>query len=111
MQTEKHNTWRGICAFLLLFSLLLSLFPLAACARKEEVLTVRVLDVGEGDAILLSVGKHFMLIDATEAEEHDALFGQLASAGVKKLDRFVITHPHADHFGCARSVIERYTPE
>ncbi len=111
MQEKKRDICRGILCLALLFALVFAALSFSACARGRDTFTVRVLDVGQGDAILLSRGKHFMLIDAADAAEHDHLFGQLASAGVKRLDRFLITHPHSDHCGCARAVIERYKPD
>jgi competence protein ComEC len=56
-----------------------------------------VLDVGEGDAILLRDGEHTLLIDAGPSP--DALSEALARQGVSKLDAVVLTHLHPDHSG------------
>lgn len=58
--------------------------------------SVTILDVGQGDAILVRQGPHAILVDC-------GLEGSLSSAlarnHVYHLDAVVITHLHADHFG------------
>ena len=58
---------------------------------------VRVLDVGQGNAVLVRTPEgHALLFDG--GPEGCGLEGQLRSLGVKELDVVVISHPHADHF-------------
>jgi competence protein ComEC len=58
---------------------------------------VRVLDVGQGNAVLVRTpGHHALLFDG--GPEDCGLAGQLRALGVRKLDLVVISHPHADHF-------------
>lgn len=91
---------------LLAFLLLLS-FSLSTCYRvSEDELRVAVLDVGQGDCILLSQGNAHMLVDTGSNASRDALVGQLYKLGIKRLDYLVITHPDEDHFGNARTVLE-----
>ena len=58
---------------------------------------VDVLDVGQGDAILVRDGPHAILVDTGPSA--GALRAALARAGVRSLDAVVITHLHQDHFG------------
>jgi competence protein ComEC len=67
-------------------------------------LRLTVLDVGQGDAILLQVREGAVLVDQgpPEAEVDD----QLRSLGVRRLALLVLTHPQRDHVGGAAEVIE-----
>jgi competence protein ComEC len=62
-----------------------------------------VLDVGQGDGILLQVPEGAVLVDEgpPEAEVDD----QLRHLGVRRLALMVLTHPQRDHIGGAADVI------
>jgi competence protein ComEC len=69
-------------------------------------LRVSVLDVGQGDAILLQPGDGDpVLVDAGPADANVA--GALAERGVDHLAAVVATHPQADHVGGIPAVLER----
>ena len=57
---------------------------------------VVVLDVGQGDAILVRDGTSAVLVDAGPG---DAVVSALARQGVLSLDAVVVTHLHDDHYG------------
>ncbi len=58
---------------------------------------VQVLDIGQGDAILIRDGGHAVLVDT--GPDPAVLRQALARAGVSSLDGVVLTHAHADHTG------------
>ncbi len=74
-------------------------------APPASTLDVVFLDVGQGDAALLSLpnGRH-VLVDAgprtpySDAGER-AVLPHLRHLGIDRLDAVVVTHPHADHLG------------
>ena len=70
-------------------------------------LTVRVLDVGLGDSILVVApsGKT-VLVDAGPPGAGKKVLDALKRAGVDHLDFFVATHSHADHVGGADEVLK-----
>ena len=77
----------------------------------EEVLanhstTVSVLDVGQGDSVLIGQDGQYCLIDTGTSDSQDDLVRYLQQAGVTELEYLVLTHPHADHTGGAMAVLE-----
>jgi len=56
-----------------------------------------VLDVGEGQSILLQRGQHGVLIDTGHAGKARYVLQQLEIYGVTQLDYLVLTHLHPDH--------------
>ena len=93
----------------LLLSLILLLLLLSACAAEQDALLVTVLDVGQGDCVLLSLGGKHMLIDTGSAASRDQLLGELSRLGIKDLDAILVTHPHEDHYGNAGMLMETRT--
>jgi beta-lactamase superfamily II metal-dependent hydrolase len=72
------------------------------------MLRVSVLDVGQGDSILIqSPGDKTMLIDAGDAEAGDRVATILSSRGITSLDAAAINHAHADHIGGYQTVLSR----
>jgi competence protein ComEC len=68
-------------------------------------LRLTILDVGQGDAILLQVAEGAVLVDQGPPEGEVA--DQLADLGVERLLALVLTHPQRDHVGGAEDVLER----
>ncbi|MEX0990171.1 MAG: ComEC/Rec2 family competence protein [Actinomycetota bacterium] len=70
-------------------------------------LEVRVFDVGQGDAALVSSpGGARILIDG--GPDPDEVAGELAALGVRRLDLVVASHPHADHIVGLPAVLARF---
>lgn len=67
---------------------------------------VHFIDVGQADATLLQSGQEYCLVDAGEASSEEALLSYLDSMGVTRLKLLVMTHPHADHIGSMKAVLE-----
>jgi competence protein ComEC len=67
-------------------------------------LRITVLDVGQGDAILLQVREGAMLVDQGPPEAEVAR--RLDDLGVASLEAIVLTHPHRDHVGGAADVLD-----
>ena len=79
-------------------------------ATAEGQVLVHVIDVGQGDAILLTAPDGNILIDAGDNVERyeQALKNYLDGLGIKKLDYFILTHPDADHIGGADMILKNY---
>lgn len=68
-------------------------------APPAGTLQVKMLDVGQGDAILIRNGKKTILIDTSDIDEKEKLKKRLAEEKVASFDAVILTHPHADHMG------------
>ena len=77
-------------------------------AVTQEVkgdLKISMLNVGQGDSILIQTGKQTILIDTSDTDERDLLVNELEKFSVTKIDKLILTHPHADHIGNAKVLI------
>lgn len=72
----------------------------------DKQLVVSYLDVGQGDATLISKGDFHMLIDAGKNEQGATVVEYLKNAKVDKLDVLVGTHPDSDHIGGLDDVLK-----
>jgi competence protein ComEC len=68
-------------------------------------LRITILDVGQGDAVLLQVAEGAVLVDQGPPEAGVA--DQLDELGVERIAALVLTHPQRDHIGGAADVVER----
>ncbi|MDP3985332.1 MAG: ComEC/Rec2 family competence protein [bacterium] len=101
----------------LLFAVLLAflgwIISLPGGAKKEwdpaPVLTVTVLDVGQGDSIFIQTPSgEQMLVDGGPDDAVLSKIGRLMPWNDRTIEMVVLTHPHADHASGLVSVLERY---
>jgi competence protein ComEC len=102
----------------LVFSLLAGIAFAAAPSRGEaqlfrkpaaETATIEVLDVGQGDSILIrSPEGKTALIDA--GPTRNAALSALKRKGIKSLDLVAISHHHSDHYGGMDAVVRALKP-
>jgi len=84
--------------------------PAPGPAPSSAELTIRFLDVGQGDATLLTHPDVTMLID-TGRFDRDDVPALLRRHGVGRVDLLVVTHPHADHIGQFDDVMAAFPVE
>lgn len=120
----KLTGWQTLVAFILVIGVAIALhtipgaweflakyLPFIEEPRQITVpdgdMAVHFLDVGQGDCslIVLPNGKT-VLIDASVKDEGKNILEYLSYQKVKRIDYFILTHPHADHIGGAQEVIE-----
>jgi competence protein ComEC len=71
-----------------------------------DELSVHVLDVGQGDSILIiAPGGKTALVDAGNPGNGKRILAAMQRNNVDHIDLFVATHAHADHIGSADEVI------
>lgn len=69
-------------------------------------LVVHYIDVGQGDSTFIELPNgETMLIDAGERDRGDSVVAYINSAGYKKIDYLIGTHPHSDHIGGMAQVV------
>lgn len=71
----------------------------------EASFSLHVIDVGQGDCILVKCNDKAMLVDAGSRGNDAKILSYLEKQGVEKLDYVVATHPHEDHIGSLDKVI------
>ena len=80
-------------------------------------LTISMLDIGQGDAVLIQTGAKNILIDTGDdkyyedgkkGKENTQLLSELQKLKIDHIDTLVMTHAHADHIGKADKVIAQY---
>ncbi len=99
----KRALANGLLAFLVAF------IAIAAGLAQAGSLVVDMLDVGQGDGILIRTEEKAVLIDAGLKKARTV--DQLKALGVDHLDLVVATHPHADHMGGMQQVLEAFPPK
>ncbi|MBE8953333.1 MAG: MBL fold metallo-hydrolase [Quinella sp. 1Q7] len=77
----------------------------AAAPNVKGDLKISMLNIGQGDAILIQTGKQTVLIDTSDTDERELLVNELEKFSVTKIDKLILTHPHADHIGNAKVLI------
>ena len=100
-------------ALLLIVAIVGGYFLLRRWNKKETQplpsgeLRVHVLDVGQGDSILIiAPGGKTVLVDAGVPGSGKIVLAALGRYGIKQIDLMVATHAHADHIGGADEVLK-----
>jgi len=102
---------RALAVFLAALNVLVFRAPDPVTAPANGLLRVSMIDVGEGDAILVEFPRGGTLLFDTGpvTRTHDAgrrtVLPFLNRRGIRAIDMLLITHPDADHAGGASSVV------
>lgn len=97
---KPRNIFLTFCLFL---------FSVSAFGQGNGKLQIHYMDVGQGDgAILISPNGETVLFDNGVWRNCDKPLAYLESLGVTKIDYMIISHYHADHFGCTQQVVSRF---
>ena len=80
--------------------------PKPAFASNPDQMEVHFIDVGQGDATLVTCGGHAMLIDAGDDTRGTAIQNYLQKQKITRLDYLILTHPDADHIGGGPFIIK-----
>ncbi|MEA3492850.1 MAG: DNA internalization-related competence protein ComEC/Rec2 [Candidatus Margulisiibacteriota bacterium] len=80
-----------------------------ALSSPIKGLTITVLDVGQGDSILIEApsGKKILVDGGEEKMGERIVIAYLQKRGINKLDMVILTHPHEDHVGGLRPLLQK----
>ena len=78
---------------------------LSDTAQTSANVTIKFIDVGQGEAILIALPEKTMLIDAGPTGSAPKIAQVLQELGRNKIDYLVATHPDEDHIGGMADVI------
>ena len=67
-----------------------------------------MLDIGQGDAIVIETPEQNILIDTGDVKNRNRLVEQLQDLGIERFERVILTHPHADHIGGVQAILENF---
>lgn len=76
---------------------------------KEDDFAIYYLDVGQSDCTIVKSGNLTMMIDSGTGDQIVNIKESLKSLKIDVIDYLVLTHPHEDHIGGAKDVIEYCT--
>ena len=76
---------------------------------NNDLLKVHYLDVGQGDSIFIELpNNETMLIDAAESYQSENIINYLKYLNYQKIDYVIGTHPHTDHIGGLKDIINTF---
>lgn len=70
---------------------------------------VRIIDVDQGDSILISSNGKNMMLDTGPPKSASLLYTHLLSSDVDKLDALFLTHFHDDHIGGIETLSDKFS--
>jgi len=74
-----------------------------------ELLEVEVIDVGQGESILiLPPGQQSILVDTGPEDAAGAIAHELLEHGIERIDLLITTHAHSDHIGGFSRLARRF---
>jgi len=101
---------KNITKYFLSALILVLVFIVANIAKSpdDENVHVYILNVGQGDSILIQKKDYQILVDAGPGHITLEELGKVMPVLDRKIEQIIITHPHQDHIGAINEVIDRY---
>lgn len=111
-RTKKYKPNKALKSLISLVLVCVALFEFYGMEHSDipkSELTITMLDVGQGDSILISQGENHALIDTNTEGFYQEVSNTMKGRNIKKLDYLIATHPHADHIGSMANVLEDFS--
>ena len=100
------------------YFLIIIIIPLFTGCYKNSYLSIHVIDVGQGDSILIQTPTNAnILVDGGNEDSSSIVRSYLKKHKIKSLDMIIATHLDSDHIGSLDNIIDDfdvksiYTPE
>lgn len=89
--------------------LILLIITLFCSCDKTPLLSIHVIDVGQGDSILIKTPSgNNILVDAGDEDSDYIVKNYLKKERIEKIDLIIATHPDSDHIGGLDNVIDSF---
>ncbi|MGL5692597.1 MAG: ComEC/Rec2 family competence protein [Peptostreptococcaceae bacterium] len=76
---------------------------------KKDILSIHIIDVGQGDCILIKTPSNkTILVDSGDEESEHIVKSYLKKEKIKTLDIIIATHPDSDHIGNLDYIIKNF---
>ena len=91
------------------FLLIIIIITLLSACDKKEILSIHIIDVGQGDSILINTPSNKrILIDGGNEDSEHIIRNYLRKEKIKTLDIVIATHPDSDHIGSLDYVVNKF---
>lgn len=77
----------------------------------ESGIRIHVVDVGQGDCMIVETSDGHVMIDTGSNTSESALRGYLKSHGLDRFSYLILSHPHDDHIGNADMILREFAVE
>ncbi|MCC0683251.1 ComEC/Rec2 family competence protein [Clostridioides sp. ZZV14-6345] len=89
-------------------SILIIISLLSGCDKKS-LLSIHMIDVGQGDSILVQTPTNKnILIDGGDEDSENIITSYLKQKRIKTIDTIIATHPDSDHIGSLDNVVKKF---
>lgn len=79
--------------------------------KNPDGVSIYFFDVGQGDASLIMKGSYQILIDGGPSDKILSEIGKVLPLTDRKIEKAILTHPHADHLTGINEILKRYEVE
>lgn len=94
--------------FATVFALVMLLANVTCAYAPNGKIFVTLFDIGQGNATLIETSEQNILLDTGSPESAALLVAKLNETGIDRLEKIILTHPHADHIGGTSAVLENF---
>ena len=94
----------------IIIAIIILSLSLCSCEKYDKFLSVHIIDVGQGDSILIKTPNNKnILIDGGDEDNNKIINSYLKSKNIKEINMIIATHLDKDHIGTLDYIVENYT--